>query len=145
MTVVNLSNGIYKTLAKDGVVLNYLGIGPTATSLMKAKRIQKRSKPTSLIENLPLITFFLPPGRRGGNNMDVYSTQAQFDIYTKDDVDLAQKLGSRIIELFEGEIPPMDGVTTFESLFVSAHETPSDLANTYCFTVVVQFSIEIER
>lgn len=143
MAVVNLYNGIYKVLANDSNVLNYLGIGSTATPLQKAQRIQKRSKPTKLVENLPLIAFYAPPGRRDVNNYQVYNTQFVFDIYTSDNVDLAQRLGDRILQLFDGVINPMMGVENFESLMVTQHESECDLANTYCWTVVIQFSITI--
>jgi hypothetical protein len=93
MAVVNLYNGIYKVLANDPIVLDYLGIGSIATPLQKAQRIQKRSKPTKLVENLPLIAFYAPPGRREPNNFEVYTTTFVFDLYTSDNVDLAQRLG----------------------------------------------------
>ncbi|MEC0276808.1 hypothetical protein [Peribacillus frigoritolerans] len=145
MSVVNLYNGIYKVLANDKTVLSYLGIGATATPLEKAKRIQKRHKPQNLVENMPIITFYAPPGTRSRENLLVYSTNFIFDIYTNDNVDLAQKLGGRLVQIFDGEINPMMGIETYESLLVTMHETATDMANTYCFTVVVEFSFSLEK
>lgn len=145
MAVVSLYNGIYKVLSNDETVLNYLGIGPSASSLDKAKRIQKRHKPQDLATNMPLIAFYATPGSRVGENYLVYETNFIFDIYTKDDVSNAQKLGGRVLELFEGVIHPMMGVESFESMVVSMHESAVDLANCYCFTVVINFSVSIEQ
>lgn len=145
MSVVNLYNGIYKVLANDEKVLNYIGIGASASNLDKAKRIQKRHKPQSLADNMPIITFYAPPGRREGENLLVYTSNFIFDVYTKDDVNLAQKIGDRLADMFDGEIYPMMGVESYESLVVTMHETATDLANCYCFTVVIQFSISLEN
>lgn len=144
MIVTDLYNGIYKVLANDSAVLNYLGVGVGADNLTKAKKITKRNKPPFLTDNIPLIAFYAPPGRRGGQNDMVYSTPVVFDIFTKDDVNKAHQLADRVVELFEGQIHPMMGITSFESLFVTAHETDAELANTYCFTVVLNFSVTIE-
>lgn len=145
MAVVSLYNGIYKVLSNDETVLNYLGIGTKATSLDKAKRIQKRHKPQDLSTNMPLIAFYATPGSRTGENYLVYETNFIFDIYTNDDVSKAQKIGERVLELFEGVIHPMMGVESFESMVVSMHESAVDLANCYCFTVVINFSVSIEQ
>lgn len=145
MAVVNLYNGIYRVLANDQIVLDYLGIGENASNLDKAKRVQKRSKPQNLAKSMPLITFYAPPGRREGENLLVYNTNFYFDIYTNDDVDLAQRIGDRITELFEGVIHPMMGVENFESLLVTMHESESDLPDSYCFTVVINFSISLDN
>lgn len=146
MSVVNLYNGIYKVLANDKTVLSYLGIsGASATPLEKAKHIQKRHKPQNLVENMPLITFYAPPGSRAGENLLVYSTNFVFDIYTSDNVDLAQKIGERLVQMFDGEINPMTGIETYESLLVTMHETATDMANSYCFTVVVNFSFSLDK
>jgi hypothetical protein len=145
MSVVNLYNGVYKVLANDNTVLNYLGIGASASNLEKAKHIQKRAKPQNLAESLPLIAFYALPGKREGQNLLVYTTNFVFDIYTNDDVNLAQQIADRISSLFDGEIHPMMGIESYESLVVTMHESESDLANTYCFTVVIQFSMTLEQ
>lgn len=145
MAVVDLYNGIYKVLANDEEVLNYLGIGADADNLTKAKHIQKRSNPQNLDANVPLIAFYAPPGSRSRSNSQVYNTHFVFDVYTHDDVDLAQRLGDRVEKLFDGVIHPMMGIESFESQFETAHESGTDLANTYCFTVVIGFSISLEK
>lgn len=145
MAVVDLYNGIYRVLANDPDVLNYLGIGEGADNLTKAKHIQKRSKPQDLADNMPLIAFYAPPGKRSGENYLVYESLFVFDIYTQDDVDLAQRIAQRIIDLFDDEMYPMDGAKTFLSMFETGHESTSDLANTYCFTVVINFAVSLEK
>lgn len=143
MPVVDLYNGIYQVLSNDLIVLSYLGIGEDASPLEKAEKIQKRSEPQNLSDNLPIIAFYAPPGRRLESNFAVYTTDFVFDIYTNDDVDTAQRLGDRIFKLFHGKIQPMNNVITFESQHVTSHESKSDLPNTYCFTVVINFSIQL--
>lgn len=146
MAVVDLYNGIYKVLANDPDVLNYLGVGASADNLVKARRIQKRNKPTNLVEdNMPLVTFYTPNGGRNPDNHYVYVCPFVFDIYTSDDVDTAQRLANRIIKLFDGELHPMQDIESFESYFVQGFETDVDATNTYCFTVVIEFSVTLEE
>lgn len=141
MSIVNLYNGIYRILANDDVILNLLGIADKSDNLKKAKRIQKRSQPQIIIEELPIITFYSPAGKRGVKNAEVYNATFMFDIYTKDNVDLALNIAQRIIELFEKKLNPMIGVETFESSFVEGYESRSNLPNTYCFTLVFDMFI----
>lgn len=145
MAVVSLYNGIYKVLSNDETVLNYLGVGSGASALDKAKRIQKRHKPQDLASNMPIIAFYATPGQRVGDNYLVYETNFIFDIYTNDDVSLSQKIGDRVLGLFEGVIHPMMGVESMESMVVSMHESAVDLPNCYCFTVVINFSVSLEQ
>lgn len=143
--VVELYNGIYRWLAQDEVILNYLGLAPTSSATEKARHIQKRVQPQLLAENLPLIAFYAPPGRREGKNHLVYTTDFIFDIYTQDDVELAQKIGQRLIDCFDAKIVPFQRIENFESCWETAHESTVDLENTYCFTVVIKFSISLEK
>lgn len=145
MSVVNLYNGIYRVLANDDTVLSYLGIGKDAKPIEKAKHIQKRCKPQRIADSVPLITFYAPPGFVDKGNYIVYGTDFVFDIYTKDDVDLAQRIAERVAEIFVGKIYPMKEVENFQSEFVTSHESTVDIENTYCFTVVVNFSVSIEK
>lgn len=145
MSVVNLYNGIYRVLANDETVLSYLGIGKDAKPIEKAKHIQKRCKPQRLADSMPLITFYAPPGVVDRGNYIVYETDFIFDIYTKDDVDLAQRISERIAEIFVGKIYPMKEVENFQSEFVTSYESAVDTDNTYCFTVVINFSVSIEK
>lgn len=147
--MTDLYNGIYRVLANDTDVLNYLGVDTTLPSnqllLEKARRIQKRSKPQRLAENLPMITFFAPPGRRSPKNHLVYNTVFVFDVYTNDDVNLAHRIGDKIMELFDGEIHPMMGLESYEQIFETAHESSTDSQDTYCFTVVIEFSVSLDK
>jgi hypothetical protein len=145
MVVTQLYNGIYKVLANDQIILDYLGVGTGADDLTKAKHIQKRSQPQDVVNNLPLIAFYSPPGRREGRNMMVYVSPFVFDIYTYDDVSLAQDICERISDLFCGEISPFEGVESFQAELVTAHESSSDLSNTYCFTIVIAMSVSLDK
>lgn len=145
MAVVDLYTGIHKVLASDPVILNLLGIGEAADQLTKNIRIQKRIKPQNLAtNNMPMITFYALPGKRSGQNYMVYRAPFIFEIYTKDDVSTAQRIAQRIVDLFNGVINPLMGVENFEALVESEHETEVDMPNTYCFTVVITFSVSLE-
>jgi hypothetical protein len=149
MIVAKLYNGIYKILANDTALLTYLGIYTTVDSatykLAKAKHIQKRSKPTDIATNMPLVTFYTPPGRvEAGNNL-VYCTPVIFDIYTKDNVELAQDITTRINNLLVEQINPLMGVESFTTKFVTSYESGVDLLNTYCFTLVIEMSVSLDN
>lgn len=147
MGVVNLYNGIFRVLANDEEVLNYLGIDNSMTEsqkdLWKSHSIQKRSKPKDLKKNIPLIAFYAPPGGRDSQNDAVYTTPFIFDTYTEGDVDKAHKIAQRIIDIFDGDILSMMGVESFESLFLTGHESDTDIPDGYCFTVVIRFSVTL--
>jgi len=145
MDVVDLYNNIYRVLANDEAVLNYLGVGVSASALTKAKHLQKRAKPQNIVDNLPLIAFYAPPGggRERGNEL-VYNAPFVFDIYTNDDVNLAHQIAKRIIDLFEGKLMPFMGMENFESKFVTGYESDSGMQNAYCFTVVMQMSVSLD-
>jgi hypothetical protein len=144
MSVVNLYNGIYKILANDDVILNLLGITNKTDNLKKAKQIKKRSNPPDIINNLPVISFYSPGGGREVKNNDVYGATFVFDIYTKDDVDLALNISQRLMELFDGKLNSMFGVESLESEFVEAYESKADLQNTYCFTLVFSMFVTLD-
>lgn len=145
MSVVNLYNGIYQVLSNDQKVLNYLGIDTSSSLTDKATHIQKRSRPQRLADSIPLVAFYAPPGVPDKNNHLVYTTAFVFDVYTADDVALAQQIAERICELFVGEMHPMQGVESMQSEFVTSHESSVDVENAYCFTTVIDFSVSIEK
>ncbi|NGQ95313.1 hypothetical protein G3578_09115 [Brevibacillus sp. SYP-B805] len=145
MDAVDLYNNIYSVLANDEDVLNYLGIGASANDLTKEMHLQKRAKPLNIVDHIPLIAFYAPPGgeRERGNEL-VYNTPFRFDIYTNDDVNLAHQIAKRIVALFEGKLMPFQGMENFESKFVTMYESDSGLQNAYCFTVVMQMSVSLD-
>lgn len=142
MLVVNLYNNIFRMLSNDEIVLSYLQIGEDVDDLLveKAKKIQKRSKPQEVTDNIPLIAFYAPPGRLDTENYLVYNAPFVFDIYTYDDVDTAHKLAGRLSELFDRKLLSFSGVENFSSRFLTAYESSVDLENVYCFTAVFEFS-----
>lgn len=148
MSVIHLYDGIYQYLANDEVILDLLEIDTTLDEdelmLQKALHIQRRSKPQDLAENIPLITFYTPGGGRDVNNTSVYDSLFVFDIYTKDDVEKALMIAKRLLELFDSNIPVVEGIATMESSFEDGHESEVDLQNTYCFTLLFSFCFEMK-
>ncbi|MGM7682868.1 hypothetical protein ACSVDA_12010 [Cytobacillus sp. Hm23] len=145
MKVASLYNSIYKVLTSDETVLNYLGAANDTLLMVSENRIHMRQTPPDITSNLPLITFYAKPGQRLDDNFIVYENNFAFDIYTNDDVTLAQKIGDRIFELFEGGIQPGVGLDSFDSTVVSMHESSVELFDTYCFTIVIKFSYSLEH
>lgn len=143
MHVVDLYNGIFRVLANDNELLSLLGIGATSSRLTRALRIQKRSRPQELVKNLPMITFYTPGGAREFRNRSVFNHSFVFDVYTADDVDLAQRIAKRVVDLFDGNINPFVGVENFEAEAVDGFESLAGAPNVYCFTVHVNFSVTV--
>ncbi|SNS22101.1 hypothetical protein SAMN05446037_100686 [Anaerovirgula multivorans] len=148
MIVTNLYNNVYRMLSNSEAVLNYLQIDSSLLEeellLLKARKIQKRSKPQNLTEYIPLITFYTPPGGRiDTDNYLVYSTPVVFDVYTTDNVDLAHNISSSLVELFNNKFPIMCGLESYETKFLTAYESSVDQNNVYCFTTVIEFSVTV--
>ncbi len=140
--VVSLYNGIYKTLANDSKILELLNIDLNSLdlALSKALKIQKRQKPQNPTDNIPLICFFSLGGQKEPKNSLVHNSVFVFDIYTNDDVEKAHLIATRIVELFDEEIPEFSGIGTFSTYWQDSFESDTDLPNTYCFTTVFKFS-----
>lgn len=145
--VIELYNNIYRSLAKDSDFLSLMGIPPTADNLVKAKRIQKRSRPQNIADKgaMPLVAFYSPGGRVDPENDCVYGSVFFFDIYTKDDVDLAHKIASCIITKFKDQIAEFDDLETYSADFLEGFERSTDLQNTYCFSVTIVFYVSIDE
>lgn len=149
MSIKNLYNGIYKSLSTSQAILSLLDIDTKLESkqllLAKASKIKKEALPKSIQSGMPMITYHVLPGRRQASNSSVYTTAAVFNVYTKNDVDRALDIGDAIINMFEGSIPSdVSGLTVFESHLQTAHESVTDMPDCYCFTVVIDFAIELE-
>lgn len=144
--VVNLYTAIYNELVRDEVILSLMGL--TGSGMVtRARRIQRRAKPQDLIiDNMPMIAFYaIPQGGLQARNDYVYDAVFVFDVYTHDDVSLAQDIAQRITDRFHGEISPFEDVENFESLLINQHESDSSLNNTYAFTTVIKFSLALEK
>ena len=141
MQVVNLYNNIFTLIVDNESILYYLGVGNEASYIEKARKIQKRAKPQNLVDNVPLIAFYAPPGGLDRGNDTVYVAPFVFDIYTFDDVNTAHKIAEELTRMIDRELLPFCGVDSLESRFVTAHESNVDIENVYCFTVVFEFSI----
>lgn len=143
MQVVNLYNNIYTLIVSNNNILYYLGMGSDSNDLEKAKKIQKRAKPQTLVDNVPLIAFYAPPGSLDRNNDTVYVAPFVFNIFTFDDVDCAHRIAEELASMFDKKLLPFCGMENLESRFITAHESSVDEENIYCFTVVFEFSILI--
>ncbi len=144
--VIELYNNIYVALSNDPRILELLGIrsedSPEDLLLAKALKIQRRKKPQNLTENIPLLCFFTPGGRRDANNDFVYNGVFIFDVYTRDNVPQAHQITARLRELFSDEIPAFKGLTTLRSRWEDSFESEVDLEDVYCFTSVYTFPVE---
>mgnify|MGYP001228260881 CR=1 FL=1 len=141
MQVVNLYNNIYTLITSNDNILYYLGMGDNPSNLEKAKKVQKRAKPQNLVDNVPLVAFYAPPGGLDRGNSIVYVAPFVFDIYTNDDVNTAHLIAEELTNMIDRQLLPFIGVDSFESRFITAHESSVDIENVYCFTVVFEFSI----
>jgi len=144
MQVVNLYNNIYTLITENETILYYLGMGGNPSNLEKAKKVQKRAKPQSLVDNVPLIAFYAPPGGLDKGNDTVYVAPFVFDIYTNDDVNTAHLIAEELSNMIDRQLLSFYGVDSLESKFITAHESNVDIENVYCFTVAFEFSIVIQ-
>lgn len=141
MQVVNLYNNIYALITENKNILYYLGMRDNSNDLEKAKKVQKRAKPQNLVDNIPLIAFYAPPGWLDKGNDNVYVAPFVFDIYTNDDVNTAHLIAEELTNMIDRQLLSFIGVDSFESRFITAHESSVDIENVYCFTVAFEFSI----
>lgn len=143
---VKLYNGIFLTLTNDSILLDLLNIDTDVIpnsdyKLLLADKFQKRRKPQSLDDNLPIISFYSPSSGSDRRNSEVWNAVFVFDIYTNDEVDRAHRIGERIVELFDDQIVPIEGITTFTSSLEEQYESETDRPHTYCWTVIVTMSV----
>jgi hypothetical protein len=155
LSVINLYNGIYTLLTSDSDLLEKLSIpiieeiveGETVltppTNAQKGRKIQKRSKPQELANNLPMIAFYTPGGNIDPINQEVFRPVFYFDIYTQNNVNLAHELAERVFMLLDDKVNEFSSVENGEAEVIDAHESDAGLPDTYCFTLEVLFSITI--
>lgn len=141
MNVVGLYNNIYSVLTSNEEIKELLNIAGEMDFLVLAKKVQKRAKPPNLIDNVPLIAFYAPPGGTDRGNYEVYRAPIVFNVYTNDDVNKAQLVATEISRIFHNENLPFCGLESFQSRLITSHESSVDVENIYCFTVVIEFSI----
>lgn len=141
MKIIKLYDNIYNLIATNETILYYLGMGSNPSNLEKAKKIQRRAKPQNLIDNVPLIAFYAPPGGLDRENDTVYVAPFVFNIFTFDDVDTAHLIAEELTRLIDKKLLPFCGIDSLGSRLITAHESSVDEENIYCFTVVFEFSI----
>lgn len=136
---------IHKTLREDEVIRQLMGFDSSTKTTEMALRIQKRMNPVDLVENnLPLITFYKRPGQREFKNHLAYVTAFDFDIYTKDDVELAVDIADRINYLFDNKFLNLDKGSSFRGQYITSAEDRADLENTYKYFTQIEFTFGIE-
>lgn len=143
MSIVDLYDSIYSILSNDEQILDLLGLDLGSDNQLKDSHIQKRAKPPNLIDNLPLIAFYTPGGQRESKNDLVFNSTFVFDIYTQDDVDLAQRIAQRVLDLFDKKNNYLSGLATFDSFFLDSYESGAILSNTYCYTIALKISFSL--
>jgi hypothetical protein len=144
MIITQLYDEVYRALTRDTDLMALMGLG-TATSIEVAKKIQKRRKPQDIVANMPLISFYSPGGAKDHNNDLVFGSVFVFDVYTNDDVELAQDISARLCKMFNKELLPLVGIESFESVFADQSESLTDLPNTYCFTTLIVFYVSLDN
>ncbi|GEN36110.1 hypothetical protein [Aneurinibacillus danicus] len=145
MAAVEVYNAVYRLLAADAEILGLLELSPASSNIEKAKKIVKRKKPPNLTTLIPIIAFYTLPGARDGENKEVYVAPFTFDIYTNDDVDKAQRIAKRIIQMFDGKLPQVNETATLEAMFVTEHESETNQVNTYCYSVGIDFAVVVDK
>lgn len=142
---------IHKAIREDQKIRQLMGFSDDTKQVEVAKRIQKRKQPSSLLkgskeqQNLPVISFYKLPGRRGIQNDFEYETAFDFDVYTLDDVETAIDIADRITELFDSKYLDLPKGSNFKARYVTSAEDDSDLTNVYKYFVQIEFSFGIEE
>ena len=143
MHTTQLYDEIYRAITKTASILELMGL-EDATPLDLAKRVQKRRQPMNIDKSMPLITFYCPGGRHDSRNDAVYGAGFVFDVYTNDDVELAQDISTELCELFDNELANFSGLTTFQTKLQDQYESLTDRQNVYCYTTVMVFFIGLD-
>jgi hypothetical protein len=142
MQITQLYDEIYRAITNDDGIMELMGLlGESA--LNKAKRVQKRRQPMNLADSDTILTFYTLGGRRQGSNDYVFNIPYIFDVYTKDDIELAQDISGKLLLLFDSKISNFKGLSTFETKFENQFESIVDLDNRYCFTTILVFSLSL--
>ena len=157
--IVDLYDGLFQLLSSDQTVLNYLQVSdlllietfaPDITEderlkLAKAMKIQRQQMPKQLIESLPIMTFYSIPGGRDSRNISVYNGRIMFDIYTQNNVDLALGVTKRLFELLDKQLLNLENTASLQGIWLDGYESPTNDADTYCFTNLFDLSIVLEN
>lgn len=144
MGSVALYRGIIKSLLGSTEFMNLMGLS-NADAETKSIRIQRRRKPQNILKNLPLVAYYTPDGSKDTDNVDVYCPTFVFDIYTNDNVELAQNIGELIKGLFADKLVGMSNITSYSSNFECEFESDAGLDFCYCWTIVMTFRVNLVR
>jgi len=140
-------NAVALLLANDPQIGSLLGLDPSDSkfAVKRAGKIQKRRRPSTEVDSMPIISFYSYTGGYQPDNYRVYYAIFAFDVYTVGDIDLAQDIGKRLRQLFHRTIPVLGfGVTALESDVVRQYESevnPVDSA-LVCWTTVIEVPVE---
>jgi hypothetical protein len=144
MIITQLYDEIYRALARDSAFMDLMGL-TSADNITIAKKIQKRRKPQNIIDNMPIVSFYSPGGAKDRENDLVFGSVFVFDVYTNDDVELAQNISSVICKIFNKQLLSFAGIESFESMFADQSESLTDFPNTYCFTTLIVFYVSLDN
>lgn len=156
--IIDLYDAIYTLLSNDSNVLNYLQVDdlldnsnfysdksePERILLAKAIKIQRQRIPKQLIESLPIVTFYSIPSGRDRLNDRVLNARFMIDIYTENNVDLALKISKCLYDLLHEQFLNVSNTNSFKGYWVDGYESPTNDADTYCFTDVYELSISLD-
>jgi hypothetical protein len=136
---------IHTVLREDEVIKNLMGFVPSSSLEDKAQKIQKKKKPSGLVNNkYPVVSFYANPGARDDGNHLVYMVTFDFDIYVQDgDEETAINIADRINEIFDGQYLGLKCVSSFKSEFMTMGEVETD-DDTFKFFTQILFNLGIE-
>jgi hypothetical protein len=136
---------IHTALREDEVIKGLMGFSADAKLADKAQRIQKKRKPTGLVDGkFPIVSFYANPGIRDGSNHLVYMVTFDFDIYVQDgDEEVAIDIADRINEIFNDQYLGLKCGSSFKCEFLTMGEIETDDDQFKFFTQIL-FNIGIE-
>lgn len=147
--IVELYDSIYRLLAEDEMVLNYLqvdtGLPEEELALAKALKIQRQREPQELMEGLPMQTFYSLPSSRDYKNYRVYNALFMFDTYTQNDVNKALMVSKRLYGLLNESYLNTVNTGVFKAEWLDGYESPTNDPDSYCFTNVFSVSMVLDE
>ncbi len=137
---------IHTVLREDDVLRGLMGFTDSTTLEDMALRIQKKRKPTGIVDgNFPIISFYANPGVRDGENHLVYMVTFDFDIYVQDgDEETAINIADRINAIFDDQYLGLKCVSNFKSEFMTMSEVETDQEDVFKFFTQILLNIGIE-
>ncbi|AIW39927.1 hypothetical protein MHB54_05935 [Paenibacillus sp. FSL M7-0802] len=141
---MDIYESIFSVLQKDAELHTLLENSGTTPSKIMMEKIQKRRHPKGLQQDqLPLISFYKSAGGRGENYLDYWSI-FNFDIYTRENVDVALRIADRITTLFDDEYQSLTQGGLLKGQYITGSDHDTDLENTYKYSIQIGITIGME-